>query len=230
MKKPVIVLISLLAIFCVIYNFSNVTAAEDNDTTTIVDFEDNTEESKGGTKENESIGTIGSLVLSDEAPSETSNTEATTEVASEEETEELDESQEEDSSDKAKSTSSTNPFSKSKDEALDSLISNSEPDVMGEGYEFGDDILPKTDSEGFFHHVYSKIIETFSGIQIILIAILSILFIISAFLAAAMTLGKKSREQSVPFLIACLIDAIAIVVIGYAPQLLASFQDWFVTY
>ena len=53
MKKPVIVLISLLAIFCVIYNFSNVTAAEDNDTTTIVDFEDNTEESKGGTKEND---------------------------------------------------------------------------------------------------------------------------------------------------------------------------------
>lgn len=218
MKKPMSIMVSLLFVLCIIYGFTNmdrVEASEPNSSTLqVVDFttEEETTEDGGVTKTSStsgstqsgqssgsSQGTAKEFVAGESSTSNTSN------------------------------NSGSDIFNgQTGEEAAQELMENSEPDILGEDYEFGDDIL-QTDqtTEGFFQHVYNKTWEAFTGVQKIFTVIVLFCFIVAAIMTLISAFGKKERVMWYALtMLLCLIILICII---YAPQIASAFNKWFMT-
>ncbi len=219
MKKPMSIMVSLLFVLCIIYGFTNmdrVEASEPNSSTLqVVDFttEEETTEDGGVTKTSStsgstqsgqssgsSQGTAKEFVAGESSTSNTSNNNTGSDIFN----------------------------GQTGEEAAQELMENSEPDILGEDYEFGDDIL-QTDqtTEGFFQHVYNKTWEAFTGVQKIFTVIVLFCFIVAAIMTLISAFGKKERVMWYALtMLLCLIILICII---YAPQIASAFNKWFMT-
>ncbi len=214
---------SLLIILFIIYNHTGVHASEPSfgPTSHVIDFEQGGEdedtfgEGNGDTEESQSSQDSAKDFVSGEG---TGNTSVLSSAPS-------------GGGEAAPEGSGSSPGSplfggQSGKEALDELTDNNEPDILGEGYRFGDDIL-QTDqtTEGFFQHIYNKTWEAFSGVQKIFAVIVMILFIVCALMTLISIFGKKEKVLWYAFsMLLCLIILIMIV---YAPQIAGAFEKWF---
>ena len=169
----------------------------------VVDFETSattTTESTGDTGENSDNG------------SQTTENTGSTEITNPEATEDVGASTEGDTS-KDDSNSSGSDIGSS---------------IMGGDYKFGDDLVSADeDIGGFFSRIYNKLLDVFSGVQVIFIIILGICFLICLIMLVA---SIFVNQKKIPwYMLGLLIIAICIAFVIYAPAILNSFQKWFMT-
>lgn len=100
--------------------------------------------------------------------------------------------------------------------------------IMGGDYQFGDDLVSADeDIGGFFSRIYNKLLDVFSGVQVIFIIILGICFLICLIMLVA---SIFVNQKKIPwYMLGLLIIAICIAFVIYAPAILNSFQKWFMT-
>ena len=235
MKKAIVTMITILAVLCIIYNYTDVEASSRR-VSPVVDFEttesttEPTTESTAGKKKSSL-----SLFYSNTGESSETSEDAVTENEDYDNTQENDNTQNskenEQSTDQTNQQStktnndSSNLFSKTGKQAATELLNNSNQDILNDDYEFGDDILPKVETSNFFEHVYGKTWQVFSGLQKILMVILFIFFLFSVIMVGVSAFGRK--ERVVWYVLIMFLDMFLVVCVVYAPQIIASFSSWF---
>ena len=222
MKKPLFIMTTILVMLCLIYSYTNVEAKSPDDyTVKVVDFEGGDESETTEGSDQSSQDSAKTFVAGEGAG--TSDTSSGTTGGS------TDGADTTSGGSSSSSSSGGNIFDgQSGKDAADELVKGSEPDILGEDYQFGDDIL-QTDqtTEGFFQHVYNKTWEAFTGVQKIFTVIVLFCFIVSAIMTLISIFGKKEKVLWYAFaMILCLIILICVI---YAPQIAAAFNKWFVT-
>lgn len=232
MKKSVVTMLLILVALCLIYSSSDSTAAPSID------------------RKASSVSASSPLkkVIDIEENSETEEpTEAETEeeVSSEDETDksedQTNEQSNDDTSDKASNDSAENEvnvkttttttnnsklFKKSGREAIDEAMNGNDVGIMSEDYEFGDEVLPEVDTEGFFQHVYNKLWIATTGLQKVLCVISIMFFLASLLMVMISCLGDKRHLGW--YLFSLLISCLVFIGALYAPQIVAAFSNWFV--
>lgn len=228
MKKPMIVMTSLLLIFCIIYGYSNNSGVEASEPSykqvvSVVDFEPGDETTEEGVESDtqSSQSSAETFVAGEGAGAQSSSqgSSQSTGTGTENGT----------GNSSSSESSGGNIFNgQSGKDAADELVKSSEPDILGEDYQFGDDIL-QTDqtTEGFFQHIYNKTWEAFTGVQKLFAVIVLFCFIVSAIMTLISIFGKKEKVLWYAFsMLLCLIILLCII---YAPQIASAFNKWFVT-
>ena len=230
MKRPMFIMTALLVIFCLIYSYTNVEAKESiNTPVKVVDFEtgDDTEAPADDTQSSQSSA---ETFIAGEGAASSAGTESPASGVSGGLSGDVSESTSSGStSDSSGNSSGGNIFNgQSGKDAADELLKGSEPDILGEDYKFGDDILQTDETtEGFFQHIYNKTWEAFTGLQKIFTVIVLFCFIVSAIMTLISIFGKKEKVLWYAFsMLLCLIILLCII---YAPQIAAAFNKWFVT-
>ena len=221
MKKPMFIMVSLLFVLCIIYNYTNMDRVEASTPIQIQEVKDFT---GGDTTE-----------TTTEAPTKTSSTSQNTSQSVQSTSQNTSQGSSQDSAKdfvsgegKGESSGKSSIFNQSGDEAAQELMEQSEPDILGDDYQFGDDILQTDETpETFFQHVYKKTWQAFTGVQKIFTVIVLFCFIVAALMTLVSAFGKKERVMWYALtMLLCLIILICII---YAPQIASSFEKWFVT-
>ena len=99
--------------------------------------------------------------------------------------------------------------------------------IMGEDWEFGDEVLPSVDGINIFERVYGKLWEATTGLQkiVCIFAIIFMLFSLVMILVSA--LGNRARLPW--YLLSLLICALIFTCSLYAPEIMAGFNSWFMS-
>ena len=108
------------------------------------------------------------------------------------------------------------------------VVTNNDTDlIMGDDYQFGDPVLPKQDTQGFFNRIYKKMFEGLSAVQKIVAIILAFAFVINLVAIAFSFFGQKGKIGW--YLVGLLIIAICFVFDLYAVDILNAFTHWSVS-
>ncbi len=230
MKKSVITMLLILVALCFIYSSSDATAAPSIDrkpstvsafspSKKVIDIEE-TEE----TEETEEIT---------EAEEEDSEVDEETETDKEQPTDKVSNDTTESSDNSSINVSTTKEksnnklFKKSGKEAIDEAMNGNDVGIMSDDYEFGDEVLPEVDTEGFFQHVYNKMWVATTGLQKIVCVISIMFFLASLLMVLVSSLGDKRHLGW--YLFSLLISCLVFIGALYAPQIVAAFSNWFVS-
>jgi len=245
MRKYIIVLLSVLML-CIIYY--NVSPSDVNaQTSYIIDFEDGdtsgttisdgTSSGSTDTSVSTDSSTSGADATSDTTAGSTSGSDSAAASVSSSTSGSTSDSTSDSASDSssgtaAASTGITNTTSTSSSfttesgkDSVDNLYNNNTSEIMGDDWEFGDEILPEVEPEGFFEHVYNKVWEATTGIQKVIGVLLIILFVIAVFMVVVSCFGNKARV--IWYVLTMLLIAICFVCDVYAAQIIAAFTNWF---
>lgn len=118
-------------------------------------------------------------------------------------------------------------FNQSGEEAMDETLNSNDVQIMEGDWEFGDDILPEVETEGFFEHVYNKLWVATTGFQKIVCIFAVIFMLISLVMILVSSIGNRARLPW--YLLSFLISAIVFTCSLYAPQIMSAFNNWFIT-
>ena len=118
-------------------------------------------------------------------------------------------------------------FNKSGEEAMEESLNSNDVQIMGDDWEFGDDILPEVETEGFFQHVYNKLWQATTGFQKVVCIFAVIFMLISLVMILVSSIGNRARLPW--YLLSFLISAIVFTCSLYAPQIMSAFNNWFTT-
>lgn len=118
-------------------------------------------------------------------------------------------------------------FNQSGEEAMDETLNSNDVQIMEGDWEFGDDILPEVEAEGFFEHVYNKLWVATTGFQKIVCIFAVIFMLISLVMILVSSIGNRARLPW--YLLSFLISAIVFTCSLYAPQIMSAFNNWFIT-
>lgn len=106
---------------------------------------------------------------------------------------------------------------------------NIKDDVMGDDYEFGDDIVakPNEDIGGFFKRLQRKFLEGLNGFQIIVGIILAICFVV-CIICAGISLFTN-RKNFLWYILGLILICVLFVLDLYAVPIMQSFKNWFMS-
>lgn len=215
MKKSVSIMLLILMVLCIIYSVTDVKAAESvTNTNSVIDIgegtEQTTESSTEEVGEQESTDKKSSSKFGVISEDTQSNTKTTTK----------------DTTNNNSETSKPSSY-KSGKESVDDAFNSNEVGIMGDDWEFGDEMLPKVESEGFFERIYNKLWGVTTAAQKVVCVISIIFFLIDLIMILASALGNRSKLPWYLFaLVICLMIFVASI---YAPQIASAFNNWFMS-
>ena len=215
MKKSVSIMLLILMVLCIIYSVTDVKAAESvTNTYSVIDIgegtEQTTESSTEEVGEQESTDKKSSSKFGVISEDTQSNTNTTTKETTNNNSE----------------TSKPSSY-KSGKESVDDAFNSNEVGIMGDDWEFGDELLPKVESEGLFERIYNKLWGVTTAAQKVVCVISIIFFLIDLIMILASALGNRSKLPWYLFaLVICLMIFVASI---YAPQIASSFNNWFMS-
>lgn len=82
-------------------------------------------------------------------------------------------------------------------------------------------------TEGFFKKLQNKLLEVFTGFKGVALVIIMIIFIVLIILLAVSLAGEKKRIPG--YCVGILICLVCFVFVMYAPEIITSFSNWFVS-
>ena len=97
--------------------------------------------------------------------------------------------------------------------------------ALPDDYKFGDDLLPKVNTENFFVRLYKKLFDGLNVVQTIISILLIFLFVFAVFRLAVSLFATKTNIGF--HFVVLIIIAILYIVNRYAVQIISVFSHWF---